>query len=128
MIILGFVAFQMTILFIQLRNYQKCTVARGLEDLKMYYHLIKDGEIQHKENESCSICLQALSNIPITEKEEHQKIQEVFHGYANIIKTKCGHHFHTSCLFVWIQMKTECPLCREQLHQIFINPFSAEKY
>jgi len=36
-----------------------------------------------------------------------------------VIKTKCNHYFHTSCLTMWFKHKRSCPNCRTSLHDIF---------
>jgi len=38
-------------------------------------------------------------------------------GEGESTVTKCGHHFHASCLNKWIEdgRNTQCPLCRERL-------------
>lgn len=32
-----------------------------------------------------------------------------------VYKTPCGHIFHGGCLKKWLDLKSECPLCREKL-------------
>lgn len=32
-----------------------------------------------------------------------------------VYKTPCGHLFHGNCLKTWMDMKHECPMCREKL-------------
>ena len=38
-------------------------------------------------------------------------------GEGELTETKCGHHFHSSCLATWLKsgINTKCPLCRETL-------------
>jgi hypothetical protein len=37
------------------------------------------------------------------------------------METPCLHHFHKGCLVKWMQMKLECPTCRQNLPPI--SPF-----
>ncbi len=46
-----------------------------------------------KSDDCCGICLESLTNI-------------------NVCITKCGHHFHTSCI---IRSSQTCPTCRQSL-------------
>lgn len=32
-----------------------------------------------------------------------------------LMKTPCGHLFHTECLEKWMKMKNECPYCRREV-------------
>jgi hypothetical protein len=47
--------------------------------------------------EKCSICLEHLLH------EQSQKT------------TTCNHTFHQTCLDIWIQEHTTCPLCRQNI-------------
>jgi hypothetical protein len=47
----------------------------------------------------CSICLSNLT-------------------YTNFTSTKCGHWFHSSCIFQNMVQRVECPLCRTELAEI----------
>jgi hypothetical protein len=47
----------------------------------------------------CSICLSNLT-------------------HANFTSTKCGHWFHSSCIFQNMVQRVECPLCRTELAEI----------
>lgn len=33
---------------------------------------------------------------------------------ANIVKTRCGHYFHETCLTKWLMIKSNCPMCRTE--------------
>lgn len=37
---------------------------------------------------------------------------------TNLMKTPCNHIFHSKCLEIWIDLKTECPYCRREIPQI----------
>jgi hypothetical protein len=48
----------------------------------------------------CSICMNKLSTSG---------------GEGGLIKTKCGHLFHKTCLNRWLGDEISCPLCRNEL-------------
>jgi hypothetical protein len=52
----------------------------------------------------CSICLVCLD----VEQEEEKEIVE-------IVRTKCGHVFHSKCLAKWVPHNTTCPMCRQSI-------------
>ena len=31
------------------------------------------------------------------------------------MKTPCGHVFHSKCLETWLEIKNECPYCRQRI-------------
>jgi len=76
-------------------------------------------------NEECVICLEKLeSNENIFENNKRKK--DVFYYlvkfgfYKPKIKKKfmvtpCKHTFHTNCLELWLEMKNECPYCRNKI-------------
>lgn len=52
--------------------------------------------MEHKEDTSCSVCL--------------ENIEE-----TDIYITKCNHHFHSECINSWKRIKNSCPNCRGDL-------------
>ena len=52
----------------------------------------------------CSICLVCLD----AEQEEEKEIVE-------IVRTNCGHVFHSKCLAKWVPHNTTCPMCRQSI-------------
>lgn len=51
--------------------------------------------------DNCSICLESLN--------------------TSIVKTTCGHIFHTDCLIEWYKKKQTCPLCNNKLSTYYLN-------
>ncbi|CAD8075707.1 unnamed protein product [Paramecium primaurelia] len=52
-----------------------------------------------EQKETCTICLSDLNE-------------------KNIIKIlKCNHFFHQECIKEWLQLKAECPTCRDKIHR-----------
>ncbi|KGN43349.1 uncharacterized protein LOC101214496 [Cucumis sativus] len=56
-------------------------------------------EEKMEELGDCSICLDELS----CEKRE-------------VMRIPCGHVYHESCIFKWLENHNSCPLCRKPLH------------
>ncbi|CAD8110569.1 unnamed protein product [Paramecium primaurelia] len=57
------------------------------------------GVDEFEQIETCAICLQELNE-------------------KNVIKIlKCNHFFHQECIKQWLQLKAECPTCRDQLNK-----------
>lgn len=49
----------------------------------------------HAHSDNCTICLDKLGTSDDT---------------ATML---CGHHFHATCIYNWLNNGTTCPLCRE---------------
>ncbi|CAL1288150.1 unnamed protein product [Larinioides sclopetarius] len=47
-------------------------------------------------NEECTICCEDMT-------------------YKTAYKVDCGHHFHFKCIKVWLDKKSDCPICRVHL-------------
>ena len=95
-----------------------------------YYKNEKEITSNDKETE-CVICLDKIGNIFICEDEEMNNIK------GNVIKKKiikyieklkkkqkmkekymltpCKHLFHTKCLESWLNVKNQCPCCRQKI-------------
>ncbi|CAD8213231.1 unnamed protein product [Paramecium octaurelia] len=57
------------------------------------------GVEEFEQIETCAICLLELNE-------------------KNVIKIlKCNHFFHQECIKKWLQLKAECPTCRDQLNK-----------
>ena len=96
-----------------------------------YYKSAEDIPDNRKSSE-CVICLENLENLEINNQEDDD---EVFKANGNYIeklavmiqkwnkkknnkpymKTPCGHIFHTRCLETWLEIKNECPYCRQKI-------------
>ena len=87
--------------------------------------------LEEKEVE-CVICLDRLKNLVNLDDEDEYKKKEgnIFYKYAmsyldNIKKrqenkgdymvTPCHHLFHKKCLEHWLNVKNQCPYCRQQI-------------
>lgn len=45
-----------------------------------------------------------------------------FNKDDKIVQTICQHHFHSKCLIDWIDTRANCPMCRNALKDIVVQP------
>lgn len=68
-------------------------------------------DIEKMSVENCPICITPIryfkENLIYNKKQYLQS--------KLIIKTKCNHIFHTSCLTEWLETSNTCPICRKEL-------------
>ena len=57
----------------------------------------------------CTICMNRLRFEP-SDSPNSSSIRTFYY-----FQTPCGHKFHQRCLLNWMQVKLECPVCREEL-------------
>ena len=57
-------------------------------------NLKKKGEEKKVQGKKCCVCL------------EEMKVGE------EIVRLKCGHHFHKKCILPWLKKNNSCPICR----------------
>ena len=95
-----------------------------------YYKNEKDISSNDKENE-CVICLDKIGNICVSEDELLNKIEgnyfkkKIIKYFEKLKKeqknkgeymlTPCKHLFHTKCLESWLNVKNQCPSCRQKI-------------
>ena len=97
-----------------------------------YYKSAEEIPDNAKNNE-CVICLENLDNLAVNNQDDED--DEIFKANVNYIerlammiqkwnkkkhnkpymKTPCGHVFHTKCLETWLEIKNECPYCRQRI-------------
>ena len=97
-----------------------------------YYKSAEEIPDNAKNNE-CVICLENLDNLAVNNQDDED--EEIFKANVNYIerlammiqkwnkkkhnkpymKTPCGHVFHTKCLETWLEIKNECPYCRQRI-------------
>ena len=93
------------------------------------------GEEEIPENvraNECVICLENLDNLRVNEEENDEIFMKENVNYFEklgmmiqkwnkkknnkpYMKTPCGHIFHTRCLETWLEVKNECPYCRQKI-------------
>ena len=97
-----------------------------------YYKSAEEIPDNAKNNE-CVICLENLDNLAVNNQDDED--DEIFKANVNYIerlammiqkwnkkkhnkpymKTPCGHVFHSKCLETWLEIKNECPYCRQRI-------------
>jgi len=68
-------------------------------------------DIEKMSIENCPICISPIRYF----KEKLIRDKKQYLQSKLIIKTKCNHIFHTSCLTEWIETSNTCPICRKEL-------------
>jgi hypothetical protein len=98
----------------------------------IYNYYKNENEISQKDKETeCVICLDKIGNYFISEDEEINNIRgknlkEKIVKYIEKLKNKqknkekymltpCKHLFHTKCLESWLNVKNQCPCCRQKI-------------
>ena len=95
-----------------------------------YYKTEKDINNNDKETE-CVICLDKIGNISISEDEilnkmegnyfkqkiikYLEKLKKEQKNKGEYMMTPCNHLFHTKCLESWLNVKNQCPCCRQKI-------------
>ena len=96
-----------------------------------YYKSAEEIPDNTKTNE-CVICLENLDNLAINNQDEEDEIFKTNGNYIEklatmiqkwnkkknnkpYMKTPCGHVFHRRCLETWLEIKNECPYCRQKI-------------
>ena len=98
------------------------------------YYKDVDEIMEQNRNDECVICLENLDNLNVNNDNRENNEDEVFKN-KNLIeklavviqkwnenksnkpymKTPCGHVFHSRCLETWLEIKNECPYCRQKI-------------
>ena len=87
---------------------------------------------ENKKSGECVICLENLDNLEINNREEDDEVFKTNGNYIEklaimiqkwnkkkhnkpYMQTPCAHIFHTRCLETWLEIKNECPYCRQKI-------------
>ena len=96
-----------------------------------YYKTTEEVKDKLKDVE-CVICLESLENVGVNNDEDNEYNFKENMNYAEklaimiqkwskrkknkpYMKTPCNHFFHTKCLETWLELKNECPYCRQKI-------------
>ena len=97
-----------------------------------YYKSAEEVPDNAKNNE-CVICLENLDNLSVNNENDNDDLymkenENCIERLALMIqkwnknknskpymKTPCGHIFHSKCLQIWLDVKNECPYCRQKI-------------
>ena len=97
-----------------------------------YDYYISAEDIHKNLNEvECVICLENLDNLGVNVEEDEdfnfkdgnyiEKLAMMIQKWNKkknskpYMKTPCGHIFHSRCLETWLEVKNECPYCRQRI-------------
>jgi hypothetical protein len=130
-IVSGVIILEAIILFLQKFFGAKCIIPKRFRK-KGYNYYKNKNEISESDKElECVICLDKIGNLFDSENEKLNNIKD-----KNIIKkiikyieklknkdiikgsymlTPCSHLFHTKCLESWLNVKNQCPCCRQNI-------------
>ena len=130
-IVSGVIILEAIILFLQKFFGAKCIIPKRFRK-KGYNYYKNKNEISESDKElECVICLDKIGNLfasengklnNIKDKNIIKKIIKYIEKVKNkdIIKgsymlTPCSHLFHTKCLESWLNVKNQCPCCRQNI-------------
>ena len=99
---------------------------------QVYNYYKNENEISNNDKEiECVICLDKIGNILASEdeginniKENNikkriikylEKLKNQQKKKGNYMLTPCHHLFHTKCLESWLNVKNQCPCCRQKI-------------
>jgi len=80
---------------------------------KYNYFVSVSTEVPENEDEvdNCPICMDCL-NKEVSENTAHLLKPS---KTVKIMQTPCKHKFHPKCLQEWMNIKLECPFCRQSI-------------
>ncbi|KAM3134393.1 hypothetical protein pb186bvf_013506 [Paramecium bursaria] len=104
--------FQILLLYIQYKLGPRAFIPRCfLPKQFQYYHIVN---LQDESDDECAICLGSILDEPAGEEDAVDAKLLL----KQIMITPCKHKFHISCLKSWIDVKLQCPTCRQPIPPI----------
>ena len=137
--IVDFIVFvEMIILLLQKFISPKFIIPRKFRQMEFDYYKKPDEIKENDKAQECVICLEFLSNLAFLEEKEQKivheqkflkRIQKRIKDFVEKYKdntnwnksnkpymvTPCHHIFHSRCLEAWLEVKNECPYCRQKI-------------
>lgn len=123
------IIFEAAILFLQKFFGAKIIIPKRFR-AKVYNYYKNENEITDNDKEvECVICLDKIGNIEIQDESEInkensfikriikylEKLKNQKENKGNYMITPCHHLFHTRCLESWLNVKNQCPCCRQKI-------------
>ena len=111
----------------------KFFIPRSFRQQSFDYYKSAEEIPDNAKNNECVICLENLDNLRVNMEDENDEafnnpsvnyieklalmIQKWNKKKNNkpYMKTPCGHTFHSRCLETWLEVKNECPYCRQKI-------------
>ena len=111
----------------------KFFIPRSFRQQSFDYYKSADEIPDNIKNNECVICLENLENLKSNNEEDNDDLLmkekgncieklammiQKWNKQKNIkpyMKTPCGHIFHSKCLEIWLDVKNECPYCRQRI-------------
>ena len=128
-IVSGVIIIEALILSLQKILGAKFIIPKRLRKQPFNYYK-NENEISENDKEiECVICLDKIGNILIAEDDAiykgnyfKQKLNQFIEklkknqiNKGNYMLTPCHHLFHTKCLESWLNVKNQCPCCRQKI-------------
>jgi hypothetical protein len=106
------VGLQVLILFLQSKLGSRFFVpACFLPPKYNYFITISTETVEGEEADACPICMDNLNKEPVDPTAQLMKPSRT----TKIMQTPCRHKFHPICLQEWMNIKLECPFCRQHI-------------
>ena len=110
----------------------KFFIPRKYRQQSFDYYKSSDEIPENAKNNECVICLENLENLRVNMDEDDdffnkenvnyiEKLAMMIQRWNKVknskpyMKTPCGHIFHSRCLETWLEVKNECPYCRQRI-------------
>jgi len=109
------ITFQVSFLFLQSKLGSRFFVPSCLLPPKYNYFMTVSTDIPDQEDaDTCPICMDILNREPTDPSSKLLKPNKTI----KIMQTPCRHKFHPRCLQEWMNIKLECPFCRQSIPAI----------
>ena len=110
----------------------KFFIPRSYRQQSFDYYKAAEEIPENSKNNECVICLENLDNLGVNMQEDDDLYNRENTNFIErfglmiqkwnrkknskpYMKTPCGHIFHTRCLETWLEVKNECPYCRQKI-------------
>lgn len=98
---------QTLILYLQHKYGPRFIIPKFLQPKQYNYYQ----EYKPRDMEECAICLNSLMMEPEQLEQDLDKVLLI----KTLMITPCNHKFHPTCLKNWMDVKLQCPTCRQTI-------------